>query len=48
MIYSYEEAISKYKTNYQLGKAVENKEIFKIEPGLYSDQEFVNYLLIIN
>ena len=48
MIYNYEEAISKYKTDYQLRKAVENKEISKIEPGLYSDQEFVNYLLIIN
>ena len=48
MIYSYEEAISKYKTNYQLDKAIENKEIFKIEPGLYSDHEFINYLLVIN
>ena len=48
MIYSYEEIIAKYKNNYQLGKVLEKEEIFKIEPGLYSDQKFVNYLLIIN
>ena len=48
MLYNYEEVITKFKSNYQLEKAIENKEIFKIEPGLYSDQEFVNYLAIIN
>ncbi|MDO4963468.1 MAG: hypothetical protein Q4E75_05200 [bacterium] len=48
MIYNYKEAISKYKDNYQLDKAIKNEKIFKIEAGLYSDEEFVNYLLIIN
>ena len=48
MIYSYEEIISKYKNNYQLDKALKSKKIFKIKSGLYSDQEFVNYLLVIN
>lgn len=48
MIYSYEEAIFEYKNNYQLDKAIENKEIFKIEPGVYSNHEFINYLLVIN
>lgn len=47
MIYDYDEAIAIYKSNYQLQKAIDNKEIFKIEPGLYSDKEFVNYLSII-
>jgi len=42
MIYNYEEVISKYEANYQLDKAIENKEIFKIEQGLYFEQEFIN------
>ena len=48
MIYSYESVISKYKNNYQLDKALKDKKIFKIESGIYSNQEIVNYLLIIN
>ena len=48
MIYSYEDVISKYKNNYQLDKALKEKKIFRIESGIYSSQEFVNYLLIIN
>jgi len=47
MIYNYKEVISIYKNNYQLQKALDNKEIYKIESGLYSNNEFVNYLLII-
>lgn len=37
---------SKYST-YQLNKAIENKELFKVDNGLYSDQEFVNPLEVI-
>ena len=48
MIYSYEDVISKYKNNYQLDKALKSKKIFRIESGIYSSQEFVNYLLVIN
>lgn len=48
MIYSYEDVISKYKNNYQLNKALKDKKIFKIIPGIYSSQEFVNYLLVIS
>lgn len=36
----------KYST-YQLNKAIENKELFKVENGLYSDVEYVNPLEII-
>ncbi len=32
---------------YQLNKAIENKELFKVDNGLYSDVEFVNSLEII-
>ena len=37
---------SKYST-YNLKKALKNKELFKIDEGLYSDKEFVNPLEII-
>lgn len=37
----------KYST-YQLNKAIKNKELFKIDNGLYSDTELVNPLEIIN
>ena len=37
---------NKYST-YQLNKAIENKELFKVDNGLYSDVEFVNPLEII-
>lgn len=37
---------TKYST-YRLNKAIENKELFKIDSGLYSDVEFVNPLEII-
>ena len=37
---------NKYST-YQLNKAIKNKELFKVDNGLYSDIEFVNPLEII-
>ena len=37
---------NKYST-YQLNKAIENKELFNVDNGLYSDVEFVNPLEII-
>ena len=37
---------TKYST-YQINKAIENKELFKLDNGLYSDVEFVNPLEII-
>ena len=38
---------NKYST-YQLNKAIKNKELFKVDKGLYSDVEFVNPLEIIS
>lgn len=37
---------TKYST-YQLNKAIKNKELFKVDNGLYSDIEYVNPLEII-
>lgn len=48
MVLSYKDAVSKYKSNYQLYNAINNKELYKIEPGVYSDRECVNYLSVLN
>lgn len=48
MLYNHSEIKNKYKSTYQIRKALENKEIFKIEKGIYSDIPSVHYLSIIN
>lgn len=48
MLYNHSEIKNKYKSTYQIRKALENKEIFKIEKGIYSDVPSVHYLSIIN
>lgn len=47
MLYNYNELKDKYKSTYQIRKALNNKEIFKIEKGIYSDISNVHYLDII-
>lgn len=47
MLYNYSELIIKYKSAYQIQKAVERKEIYKIEKGIYSDIPSIHYLAII-
>ena len=47
MIYNYNELLEKFGNEYQITKAVNEKRIFKIEEGLYSDSEFPNELEII-
>ena len=47
MLYNKSELIIKYKSAYQIQKAVERKEIYKIEKGIYSDIPSVHYLAII-
>lgn len=39
MLYSYEQCLKKYKNYYQLKKALQVKEIFFLEKGVYSDRE---------
>lgn len=43
MIYNYKEILEKYKSDYNLKKALDNKEIYKIEDGLYSDYPNISY-----
>ena len=46
MIYSGKEAIEKYGTRYNLSKALKNKEIFRLEHGIYSNKDLVNPMII--
>lgn len=47
MLYNHSEIKIKYRSIYQIKKALENKEIYKIEKEIYSDVPSVNYLDII-
>ena len=48
MIFNHKELKEKYKSDYQINKAIENKEIYKIEKNIYSDTKNINYLEIIS
>lgn len=45
MLYNYNEAILLFGSNYKLQKAIENKKVYKVEKGIYSDGEN-NFTLI--
>ena len=47
MIFSYKELLLKYKSAYQIEKAIKNGKVYKIEKGIYSDIHNVHYLEII-
>lgn len=47
MLYTRTEISKIYNSTYQLNKALKDKKIFKIQNGIYSDEEFVNPLAII-
>lgn len=46
MIYTYKEVKEKYKDNYNINKAIKNKELYKLEKGIYSDKRNVNPVII--
>ena len=46
MIYSYKELLEKYGTRYNIKKAIDNKEIFKIENGIYSNKKIVDPIIL--
>lgn len=47
MLYTRKEISKTYTSTYQLNKALRDKKIFKIQNGIYSDEEFVNPLAVI-
>lgn len=48
MIYNHKEMKEKYKSDYQISKAIENKEIYQIEKNIYSDKNNINFLEVIS
>lgn len=48
MLYTRKEISEKYNSTYQLNKAIENKQIFKIQNSIYSDEKYVNPLAVIS
>lgn len=47
MVLLYKDLINVYKSDYEIKKLIKENKIFKIEKGIYSDQENVNYLEIL-
>lgn len=47
MIYSFDECLKQYDNYYQIIKLIEEKRLFKIQAGLYSDIEYVSENAII-
>lgn len=46
MVYNYKEIIDIVKSDYNLNKKIKNKELFKIEKGIYSNRKVADPLLI--
>lgn len=46
MIYSYAELLNKYGTRYNIKKAIDNKEIYKLDQNIYSDKAIVDPLIL--
>ena len=47
MILLYKELINKYNSDYKIKKLIDEGKIIKVEKGIYSDNENVNYLEIL-
>ena len=47
MIYTYNELLLKFKSAYQIEKAVKDGKIYKVEKGIYSDNENIHYLSVV-
>lgn len=46
MVYNYKEVIQLYKNDYNLKKALQEKKIYKLEKGIYSENKLVNPLVL--
>ena len=47
MVYYYKELLESGLNRYQIEKKVKNKELYKIEKGIYSNEEYPSELAII-
>lgn len=48
MLYYHSEIKNKYKSTYQIRKALENKEIYKIEKLIYRILSKINHKIFVN
>jgi len=48
MIMTYKDCIDKYRTDYQLKKALERNEVFQLEAGIYSNDKYASRFEIIS
>lgn len=48
LVYTYNSCLEKYGSDYRLKKAVDNKELFKIETGIYADTDLVSNMAIVS
>ena len=48
MILLYKELVEQHKSDYEIKKLIEDGKIFKIEKGVYSDSQNINYLEVLN
>ncbi len=46
MIYSYNDLLTKYGSRYNIQKALRNKDIYKLEHGLYSEKQIIDPLVL--
>jgi hypothetical protein len=47
MLLNYQQALSRFGSAYSLKKALESKKIYRVEAGVYSNQEFADFFLLI-
>ena len=47
MIYNYKELKDKLGSDYQINKKINNRELYKITEGIYSDKELINPMTLV-
>lgn len=47
MLYSYEQCIQIYKTDYQIRKQIDAEKLFKLEKGIYSDDRYESDIAVV-
>jgi len=48
MLYTYNDCIKEYGSDYQLKKALSDQKLYKVEKGIYSSEKYVSSLAVIS
>ena len=48
MLYTYNECIKKYGSDYQLKKALSDQKLYKVEKGIYSSEKYASDLAVVS